>query len=92
MSGQIYAEKNKQRWKKCSFLFPGMGDVFWGTFQYEIDGNISPMSAFEIKVPHKNEHKFGQINKCDPSLNHNGEPAFEELDEIFYIVKPNNIF
>ena len=21
-----------------------------------------------------------------------GEPAFEELDEIFYIVKPNNIF
>ena len=45
-----------------------MGDVFWGTFQYEIDGNISPMSAFEIKVPHKNEHKFGQINKCDPSL------------------------
>ena len=46
-----------------------MGDVFWGTFQYEIDGNISPMSAFEIKVPHKNEHKFGQINKCDPSLN-----------------------
>ena len=45
-----------------------MGDVFWGTFQYEIDGNISPMSAFEIKVLHKNEHKFGQINKCDPSL------------------------
>ena len=32
-----------------------MGDVFWGTFQYEIDGNISPMSAFEIKVLHKNE-------------------------------------
>ena len=45
-----------------------MGDVFWGTFQYEIDENISPMSVFEIKVPHKNEHKFGQINKCDPSL------------------------
>ena len=21
-----------------------------------------------------------------------GEPAFEELDEIFYIVKPNNVF
>ena len=21
-----------------------------------------------------------------------GEPAFEELDEIFYTVKPNNIF
>ena len=54
--------------KKCSFLFPGMGDVFWGTFQYEIDGNISPMSAFEIKVPHKFEQTFGQINKCDPSL------------------------
>ena len=45
-----------------------MGDVFWGTFQYEIDGNISPMSAFEIKVPHKFEQTFGQINKCDPSL------------------------
>ena len=45
-----------------------MGDVFWGTFQYEIDGNISPMSAFEIKVQHKNAHKCGKINKCDPSL------------------------
>ena len=45
-----------------------MGDVFWGTFQYEIDGNISPMSAFEIKVPHKFKQTFGQINKCDPSL------------------------
>jgi len=28
MSGQIYAEKNKQSGKKCSFLFPDMGYGF----------------------------------------------------------------
>ena len=60
-----------------------MGDVFWGTFQYEIDGNISPMSSFEIKVQHKNEHKFGQINKCDPSLRQLQKNSLANNSEIF---------
>ena len=62
-----------------------MGDVFWGTFQYEIDGNISPMSAFEIKVLLKNEHKFGQINKCDPSLRYKiPNKSFQSPNTVFY--------
>ena len=70
----------------------------WGPIGHKLITDIGRTIAGITKNPKSTSFIFQAISMAVQQGNVQcvqgayGEPAFEELDEIFYIVKPNNIF